>query len=52
MGYGYMYKGALMGGGWGPEYGILCFLTWVLIVIDLALLGVWLWQKIERNIDK
>lgn len=43
---GYGYRGLM---SVGPEYGILCFLTWLIVIIDLALVGVWLWQKIKKE---
>ena len=42
MGYG--YYGAMMN-EWGP----LCFVTWLIVTIDLALLGIWLWKLINKN---
>ena len=41
MGYGY---GGMMGG-----YGTLGLLTWIVLFIDLILLGVWLWKNISRK---
>lgn len=43
---GYGYRGLM---NVGPEYGILCFLTWLIVIIDLALVGMWLWQKIKKE---
>lgn len=43
MGYsGYEYS--MMGGlgGWG-------LLLWLVVFIDLALLGIWLWQQITKK---
>ena len=42
MGYGNDW--GVMGGGWGA-FGII---TWLVVVIDLILLGVWLWKKINK----
>ena len=39
MKYGY-------GAGGGDWLG---FITWLVIVIDLALLGIWLWQKVSKK---
>jgi len=43
MGY---YGGGLgmMGGG-----GALGLITWVVILVDLILVGLWLWQKISKK---
>jgi len=41
MGYGY--------GGQAYGVGELGFLTWLVILIDLTLLGIWLWQKISHK---
>lgn len=41
MGYGY---GGMMGGG---GFGALGFITWLVVMADLILLGVWLWKKIK-----
>jgi len=40
MGYGY---GSMMG-GWG-SFGII---TWLVVIIDLVLLGIWLWKQISK----
>ncbi len=41
-----MQYGNLSGmmGGWGT-FGII---TWLVIAIDLVLVGVWLWQQIKK----
>jgi len=41
MGYGY---GDMMGG-----FGALGAITWLVVTIDLVLLGVWLWKKISNK---
>ncbi len=41
MNYGY---GSMMGG-----FGSLGFITWLVVTIDLILLGVWLWQQISKK---
>jgi len=33
----------MMGGG----MGLLGLITWLVVIIDLILLGVWLWKKIK-----
>jgi uncharacterized membrane protein len=38
-------QGGHMSGGWG----ILAMILWLLVVTDLVLLGVWLWQKIQNK---
>lgn len=38
MGYGY---GGMMGGGWG-------LVTYVLVLVDLVLLGIWLYKQINK----
>jgi len=43
MGYGYGYEG-MMGG-----MGSFGFLTWLVVFVDLVLLGIWLWQKISKD---
>ena len=40
MGYGY---GAMMGG-----FGTLGFITYLVILADLILIGVWLWKQINK----
>ena len=37
MGYGY---GGMMAG-----WGVLGAITWVVVVVDLVLLGIWLWKQ-------
>jgi hypothetical protein len=43
MGYGYGYEG--MVGGWGG----LCIIIGLIVLVDLVLLGVWLWQHISKK---
>ena len=43
MGYGYNY-GGMMGG-----VGTFGFVTWLVIIVDLVLLGVWLWKQITKK---
>ena len=40
MNYGY---GGMMGG-----FGGFGLITWVVVVVDLVLLGIWLWQQIKK----
>lgn len=40
MGYG--YSGSMMGGGLG-------IITWLVVTIDLVLVGIWLWQQITKK---
>ena len=37
----------MMGSMWGV--GFLGFLTWLIILIDLILLGIWLWKQINKK---
>ena len=41
MGYGY---GSMMVG-----WGLFGAITWLVVVVDLILVGVWLWQNISKN---
>ena len=41
MNYGY---GGMMGG-----FGLFGLLTWLVLFVDLVLLGVWLWKQINKN---
>jgi len=41
-------------GGWGYSsmmggVGTLGFLTWLVLFIDLVLVGIWLWQQISKK---
>lgn len=39
------------GEGWGMMgvgFGGLGLITWIVVVVDLVLLGVWLWQQIKK----
>jgi len=38
-------------GGWGMmgSAGFLGLLTWLVLFIDLVLVGVWLWQRISKK---
>lgn len=40
MGYGYWN---MMGG-----FGALGLITWLIVLFDLMLLGIWLWKKINQ----
>lgn len=44
MGYGNMMN---FGGYWG--FGILGGLFWLVVLIDLILLGIWLWKQINKK---
>ena len=41
---GYAYGQTMMGGA-----GALGLVTWLVVVIDLVLLGIWLWQQISKK---
>ena len=43
MGYGGYGYGSMMGGFAG--FGII---TWIVITVDLVLLGIWLWKQITK----
>lgn len=43
--YSHGYDG-IMGGG------LICSLIAIVVLIDLVLLGVWLWKKIDKEKDK
>jgi uncharacterized membrane protein len=42
MGYGYGGDWGMMGG-----FGTFGFITWLVVIIDLILLGIFLWKKIK-----
>ena len=39
------------GDGWGMMGGAGAFglLTWIVILVDLILVGIWLWQQISKK---
>lgn len=39
----------MMNWGQGVGFSFLGFIFWAIILIDLILLGVWLWKQIEKN---
>ena len=43
MGYGFGYQGMMSGGA-----GIFMSVIWLVFVIDLVLLGIWLWKQINK----
>ncbi len=43
MQYGGLSYGSMMGGA-----GVLAGVTWLVLVIDLVLAGVWLWKQIKK----
>lgn len=45
MGYG-TWNNNMM--GWGG-FGFIVSLFWIVILIDLILLGIWLWKKITKE---
>lgn len=42
MGYGNV--GGMMGG-----FGILGTIFWIVLLVDLILLGIWLWKQIQKK---
>lgn len=42
-------------GGWGygdmmgSGFGVLATLLWMVILVDLTLLGIWLWKQIQKK---
>lgn len=43
---GYRYTGMMDGLG---GMSILALLTWLVILVDLALVGVWLWKQVMKK---
>lgn len=44
----------MMGGSWGYNmmgsgYGVLATAFWLVILVDLILLGIWLWKQIQKK---
>lgn len=46
----YTYRMMGYGGGWGMMEGAtgLGIIAWVAVIVDLVLLGVWLWKQIQK----
>ena len=44
-GYGNMMDWNQNGFGW---FGFFGFAFWIIILVDLILVGVWLWKKIQK----
>jgi hypothetical protein len=40
MGYGFS---GVMGG-----FGFLGIITWLIVIVDLALVGMWLWKQVRK----
>ncbi len=38
-------------GGWGMMGGLGFFglVTWIIVIVDLILVGIWLWRQINKN---
>ena len=36
-------------GGMSAGFGLIMFIFWIVILIDLILLGVWLWKQIQKK---
>ena len=41
---GWYYGNNMMGSG----FGLWAFLVWLVILIDLVLLGIWLWKQVKK----
>lgn len=41
-GYGY-------GGMMGTGFGVLATIFWLAVLVDLILLGIWLWKQIQKK---
>lgn len=39
----------MMGYGYGGGLGLLGLLTWLAVLVDLVLVGVWLWKQISKK---
>lgn len=39
----------MMGGAGGGYFGLVAQVFWIVILIDLILLGVWLWKQIQKK---
>ena len=39
------------GGNWGMMGGVEFFglITWLVVIVDLVLAGIWLWQQISKK---
>ena len=44
MGYGYGMYGGMMGG-----VSVLGIITYLVVIVDAVLLGIWLWQHISKK---
>lgn len=45
--WGYGNYGNMM--GWNNGWGLVGSLPWIVVLIDLVLLGIWLWKKIQEK---
>lgn len=48
MGWGNYGYGTMMNGGFGWGFGLLGLLFWIVVFVDLVLLGIFLWKKIQK----
>lgn len=39
----------MMGGGNWENFGLIAQIFWIVILIDLILLGFWLWKQIQKK---
>lgn len=46
---GYWGYGGMMGSGFGVLGAILGAILWLVILVDLILLGFWLWKQIQKK---
>lgn len=37
------------GMNWNSGWGVLCIVFWVVVFVDLVLLGIWLWKQIQNS---
>ncbi len=49
MGWGGNGYGTMMNGSFGWGFGLLGFLVWLVVFIDLILAGIWLWKHIQKK---
>ena len=47
MGFG--YGAGMMGGLGAGTFGLLGFVVWIVVFVDLILLGAWLWKQLQKK---
>lgn len=46
---GWDYTGMMGGPGFGTWFLVLYLIIWIVVTVDLVLLGMWLWKQVKKK---